>query len=700
MMDADRWRRVEAVFAEALEKTPDATDVYLNAVCAGDPSMRSELISLLDAHRKNGSFLEALTRATSQQDDAQGHIPLAAGTRLGAFEIVSPIGSGGMGTVYHARDSRLDRAVALKILSHRLDVLGTSSERFQREARAISRLSHPHICTLYDIARAPIPPDSRDGEFLVMELVRGETLADVIARAPLSLENVVQYAIEMADALAHAHREGIVHRDLKPQNIMITPGGVKLLDFGVAAFTASEAHAMPTWPGISRVAGTVQYMAPEQIRGEDVDGRTDLFSLGLVLHEMLNGRRAFERSTTLETLHAILNEAPPPLPETVPAELRRIVGHCLEKDRQQRMPSAADLAVALRSVTGSVHPLASDVDVTAMRRWWRLASAALWSGAAVLATSLAVAWSWKEPPTLKVTRYVRLTNDGHEKTGGLVTDGTYLYLSELVANEPMLMKVSTSGGDPVPLPIPFRNPGLDDISSRDSELVVGSYVQPYPFPYWRVPVSGGQPRPLGPFRAHDVHPSPDGRRVAYTVNADVFVSGADGSMAQRVATFPGKSAGNMAWAPDGRRLRMNVSDFKAGEWSIWEVSLDDRDVRPVLPGWRKPSAECCGRWTPDGAYFIFESKQNGVTSLWALSESRGYWRRNAGRPVRLTDGPQHFRSPTPATDGRTIFAIRDEVPRRDHTPRSIRGMDALHARLQGPLHGGGQFFPRWPGCVR
>ena len=166
MMDADRWRRVEAVFAEALEKTPDATDAYLNAVCAGDPSMRSELISLLDAHRKNGSFLEALTRATSQQDDAQGHIPLAAGTRLGAFEIVAPIGSGGMGTVYHARDSRLDRAVALKILSHRLDVLGTSSERFQREARAISRLSHPHICTLYDIARAPIPPDSRDGEFL------------------------------------------------------------------------------------------------------------------------------------------------------------------------------------------------------------------------------------------------------------------------------------------------------------------------------------------------------------------------------------------------------------------------------------------------------------------------------------------------------------------------------------------------------
>ncbi len=661
MMDADRWRRIETIFAEALETAPEARDAYLNGACAGDSSMRGELLSLLDAHRGNGSFLEASTRAVSQGEGVQAHVPLTPGTRLGAFEIVAPIGSGGMGAVYHARDSRLDRAVALKILSHRLDALGPSSERFQREARAISRLSHPHICTLYDIARAQIPPDNRDGEFLVMELVRGETLADVIARAPLSVENAVDHAIEMADALAHAHREGIVHRDLKPQNIMITPGGVKLLDFGVAAFTASEAHATPAWPVISRVAGTVQYMAPEQIRGEDADGRTDLFSLGLVLHEMLTGRRAFERSTTLETLHAILNEAAPPLPETVPAELRRIVGQCLEKDRRQRMPTAADLAMALRSVTSPVHTRANDGGRTRAHRWWRVEGVALWCGLALLVVAAGVGWTWSASRTLRVTGFVRLTNDGQLKTGGLVTDGPQLYLSEMVNKDTVLVRVPATGGNPVALPLPFASPGLDDISADGSELFIGSYVGRGPFPYWRVPPAGGSARRVGDLLAFDVHPSPDGRLLAYAVESDVFVSRADGSGARRVASFPQKYPGFAAWAPDGRRFRFSVTDFRAGQTSIWEASVDGKTVQPILPGWSKAPAECCGRWTADGRYFIFQAKQDDGTSLWALREPNGYWASGTSLPVRLTEGPLHFRSPTPSRDGRTLFAIGDQV---------------------------------------
>ena len=235
-MDAARWRRIETVFAEALSQPPEARAAYLGHACADDSSMPAELASLLEAYHASGGFLRHLTR--SQPGATRVSVPpVAPGTRLGAFEIVAPLGAGGMGVVYHARDTRLDRSVALKILNWRPDHSESSSEQLEREARAISRVSHPNICALYDVARAPLPPDDLVVEFLVMELVRGETLADVIARGPVSTGDTLRHATQVADALAHAHREGIVHRDLKPSNVMITPDGDKLLDFGLATFT-------------------------------------------------------------------------------------------------------------------------------------------------------------------------------------------------------------------------------------------------------------------------------------------------------------------------------------------------------------------------------------------------------------------------------------------------------------------------------
>ena len=311
-------------------------------------------------------------------------------------------------------------------------------------------------------------------------------------------------------------------------------------------------------------------MAPEQIRGEQVDGRADVFSAGLVLHEMLSGRRTFDRPTTPETLHAILNDAPPPLPETVPAALQRIVERCLAKQRELRFQSASDLAVALRAVGASAHALATgamgETRVPLHWRWLRLGNAMLWAGLS-LAVALTAAWKWINPPSLQVTRQVRLTNDGQQKTGGLVTDGSHLYLSELIGKAPALVRVSAAGGDTAPVAIPFPNPGLDDISPSGSELFVGSYVEPGPFPYWMVPLSGAPPRRVGDLRAHDVHPSPDGRQIVYVIKSDVFVSKADGGDARRIATFPEKVPSYAVWAPDGRRLRFSVSDFRAGETS-------------------------------------------------------------------------------------------------------------------------------------
>ena len=663
-MDAARWRRIETLFTEALSKPPLARGAYLTDACPDDDSMRAEIESLLEAHHGSGAFLERLTRSEAG-GRGTGDIPvILPGTRLGVFEIVAPLGSGGMGAVYHARDTRLGRSVALKVLTRPVDRAESSSAQFEREARAISRLSHPHICTLYDVARAPLPPDGREVEFLVMEIVRGETLAGVIARGPLSIDDALQNAIEIADALSHAHGEGIVHRDLKPRNVMITPDGVKLLDFGLATFTATVAPDTPPMrPPLGTIAGTAQYMAPEQILGGDVDGRTDVFSLGIVLHEMLSGTRVFERSTLLETLHAILNDTPAPLDDTLPPALRDAVARCLEKDPDARFQSAAALAASLRAI---VSERARDHDERGLLGRGTLkrvgpSRRVRWAALAVLALAVAAGWSSRKPPALAVSRYVRLSNDGQQKAGALATDGSRLYVTEFVDREPVLVQVPTSGGDTTPVPVPFRNPGLDDISPQGSDLFVADANGPMPFQYWLISPDGVPARKLGSFRAVDVHPSPDGRYIVYVTNEELFVSRHDGTAARKIASLKGGNPGNAVWAPDGRRIRFTLFDFRAGETSIWEVATDGSGLRPLLPGWRTPPSECCGRWTSDGAYYVFQATEQQVTNLWAIREKRWPWEEGPAVPTKLTNGPMQFRSPLPARESRTIYAIGDEV---------------------------------------
>jgi serine/threonine protein kinase len=262
--------------------------------------VRLEVDSLLKAHDHAGEFLEQGTRSGVAVADAPAPPLLAKDTRLGAFQITAPLGAGGMGTVYRARDTRLDRSVAIKILTPRRGLADDQRQRLEREARAISRLSHPHICTLFDIAQARIPRWATSS-FLVMELLDGEDACGT-TRGRLALSGISSSVRNRDRRCAHLRTpEGIVHRDLKPQNIMMTSSGTKLLDFGLASFTLR--HDIPDEGTPKPVAstaimvGTVSYMAPEQILGHDVDARADLFSFGLVLHEMLSGRRAFDRPT-------------------------------------------------------------------------------------------------------------------------------------------------------------------------------------------------------------------------------------------------------------------------------------------------------------------------------------------------------------------------------------------------------------------
>ena len=278
---------------------------------------------------------------------------LATGTKLGPYEIEAPVGAGGMGEVYRARDTRLDRVVAIKVLSSKLSADPTSRQRLDREARAASKLSHPNICTLHDIGHL-------DGvDFLVMEFVEGETLEQRLFRGPLAPDQTVRYAAQIAAALARAHKQGITHRDLKPANIMLAKAGAKLMDFGLAKQTAPPVPApAPTDPTVQhsnlteegKIVGTFQYMAPEQVEGKGADARTDIFALGEVIYEMATGKPAFTGKSRASLIASILVSEPPPISQVqplTPPALERIVKKCLAKDPDERWQSASDLASEL-----------------------------------------------------------------------------------------------------------------------------------------------------------------------------------------------------------------------------------------------------------------------------------------------------------------------------------------------------------------
>jgi serine/threonine-protein kinase len=334
---------------EALALDGGARAAFLDRACAGDADLRHAVQALLAEESHIGEFLETPTCGT-------GGRRIAEGEHLGPYEILALVGAGAMGEVYKARDTRLGRTVAIKVLPADLAFDPARRERFRREGRAVSALNHAHICTLYDIGS--------DGglDYLVMEYLEGETLAARLASGPVPLGEALEYASQTADALANAHARGVIHRDLKPGNVIITASGAKLLDFGIAKLDRDATRSNnPSLTAEGLVVGTIAYMAPEQLRGMGVDARSDIFSFGAMLFEMVTGRRAFQGASQMSVIAAILEDDPPVVsalqPATPPA-VDDLVRRCLAKDATARWQSAADIAEQLRLIVrGSAAPL-------------------------------------------------------------------------------------------------------------------------------------------------------------------------------------------------------------------------------------------------------------------------------------------------------------------------------------------------------
>jgi len=357
----ERLSRIQELYHSAREREPGQRTAFLAGACKNDEDLRHEVESLLASDPSGSCFLDepvmqqAAGILASQQ--SRSEYRFAPGLELGPYVIEARLGAGGMGEVYRAKDKRLHRTVALKVLPQRLADTPGVRQRLEREAKAISSLNHPHICTLYDIGR------EGEVDYLVIEFLEGDTLAQRLKRGALPLSEVLEIAIQIAGALAVAHTAGMVHRDLKPGNIMLTKSGAKLLDFGLAKVRAAEAVAGATMSSLAEpittagtVVGTVQYMSPEQIQGHEADARSDLFAFGATLYEMLTGKRAFAGESQLAVVSAILEKEPVSVrdlqPLTPPA-LERVVKRCLAKDPENRWQNTSDLASELRWIAES-----------------------------------------------------------------------------------------------------------------------------------------------------------------------------------------------------------------------------------------------------------------------------------------------------------------------------------------------------------
>jgi serine/threonine protein kinase/Tol biopolymer transport system component len=562
----ERYQQVGQLYRAALELAPEQRARFLAEACGGDKALQQDVESLLGSEAHGEGFMDQ-----RQQVDH--------------YQILSLLGKGGMGEVYRALDTRLGREVAFKVLPVAYSTDVDRLRRFEQEARAAGRLNHPNVLTVFAIGVHAGAP------YIVTELLDGEELRSHLKQGAVPQRRALEYAQQIANGLAATHAEGIVHRDLKPENIFVTSDGrVKILDFGLAKLKAPpsgssvETQLLSTAPGV--VMGTLGYMPPEQVRGEETDGRGDIFALGVILYEMLSGRRPFSGDSAVEVMNAILKEEPPDLSEAsakVAPVLARIVRRCLEKKPKLRFQSASDLGFALEALSSTSAPsgipaLTATAPLPRRRLKWLIPMVGLLVAAGVLAWHLDRSDYWWRNP-LANAQFTPLTDfPGAEGDAAISRDGKFVaFLSD--RDGPFDVWAGQIGtGEFQNLTkgraLDTRNPDIRSLefSPDGSQVFFWVRVMGQPTGMWTVPTMGGAVRPYldGPELAW----SPDGTRMVYHTAAPgdpIFVTGPNEKIGKQIyAAERGVHCHFPLWSPDGAFIYF-VQGFPPNEMDIWRI---------------------------------------------------------------------------------------------------------------------------------
>ena len=696
-MTPERWQQVKELFNAALECDAGQRTAFLQQACSGDVTLQQQVESLLAMHESSDRLLDGSVGALAAELLTQAQPPPLVGQSLGVYQVERHVGRGGMGEVYLARDTRLGRPVAVKLLPASFHQDPDRVRRFQQEARATSLLNHPNIVTIHEVA------ESAGLRFIVSEFVEGKTLREMIKAASLKLDQALDIVIQTASALAAAHQAGIVHRDIKPENIMVRPDGyVKVLDFGLAklserlpqkmpgeqqADAAASSSELSTQTGT--VMGTVKYMSPEQARGQRVDHRTDIFSLGIVLYETITGRPPFEGETASHTIVAILEQEPQPISAyapDAPAELQEVIDSALRKNREDRYRTVGAMLNDLKEVrddaayrarqerhSSEVSGRQDAVVAAQTRRGQRRNRALIWAAIlAVAAAALALgAYEYlraRRAASTQSAKMARITANGKIAVVALSRDGRYTaYVTGLAEQQSLWVMQGNAGGlaQIIPPTDGAQYWGLTFANDGNSLYYVRN-MRNGPWELYRVPTLGGTPKRLLVNIDSAVTFSPDGARFAFVRNisqdeTELVIANADGSGERPLARrkrpdyFLATGVVKISWSPDGEKIACPAGndELPSGySMDVVEVRVRDGTVNTITR--QKWAVIQQVAWLGGGSDLVLVGRDQLLLldQLWLLSYSGGEAR-------RLTNDLNWYRDMSVAADA--IVAVQRDV---------------------------------------